>query len=687
MRWFVKKNRAALFLLSLFSFLFLGAQESDYLNQANFQTATRCVELARDQLVAGNYIDAFDFIEVGLFYDESISDLWYLHALLLEYQNKEIFKIIDSVEKALEKKSWLYYTPEAARILYAKYALATGDMHAALKILDEKPVLIQSDAEYLRCLASYRLQDREKAHEIISNARRLFPNDARFPLLFFQNERLMQSNEEAFQALSTSLLAMLEKWKTREPDILVYASFFVDEDSALRYLKEYRLTEKKDPLYILAFLEHGLYTEEQAIQALFQIADRGIAAPVFFELLSVLQAPQSFAFFAENLEDFSGRLDFDSNRDGADDFFVYYKYGRPSTIVYDKNADDALNWIIECDYGLAEKCIDYEKSYEVYFGRYPFVDSLSSFALDEERMEMRFVDASVTWEAYELELVPIFEDKVFYLPVLNRDSQAFDLRTMQAFANEIVIYPKENEHKKIRFSLQNNRIKTALYTLKDKPYAYGFFENGLLQFRNVDRDGNGSYETTEFYAFDPELKSEKNKEANLYTELFGSFEMPEGYYLSEVRIDTNENGIPDFRESYLPDGRQITAWDENENGSWDLAYEKNMQAGDFLEEKVFFINPLNNEEVEIVLENGIPTIARYADRTKKILKEKDLPFYWLGESSYTRHALKAYTELAKTDIQGMRILIDDHDMRGFRMLAIKIDTFYFGELIEDETIY
>ena len=95
MRWFVKKNRAALFLLSLFSFLFLGAQESDYLQQANFQTATRCVELARDQLVAGNYIDAFDFVEVGLFYDESISDLWYLHALLLEYQNKEIFKIID----------------------------------------------------------------------------------------------------------------------------------------------------------------------------------------------------------------------------------------------------------------------------------------------------------------------------------------------------------------------------------------------------------------------------------------------------------------------------------------------------------------------------------------------------------------------------------------------------------------
>lgn len=246
-----------------------------------------------------------------------------------------------------------------------------------------------------------------------------------------------------------------------------------------------------------------------------------------------------------------------------------------------------MNWIIECDYGLAEKCIDYEKSYEVYFGRYPFVDSFSSFALEEERMEMRFVDASVTWEAYELELIPIFENKVFYLPVLNRDSQAFDLRTMQAFANEIVIYPKENEHKKIRFSLQNNRIKTALYTLKDKPYAYGFFENGLLQFRNVDRDRNGSYETTEFYAFDPELKSEKNKEANLYTELFGSFEMPEGYYLSEVRIDTNENGIPDFRESYFPDGRQITAWDENENGSWDLVYEKNMQAGDFLEEKVF----------------------------------------------------------------------------------------------------
>lgn len=676
----MKKN--LILLLALFIMFFGFAQNSDYLNQANYQTAKRCVELARDQLLVQKYDSAFDFVETGLLYDQSISDLWYLHALLLEVKNLEIFKRIDSIEKAIEKNSWLYYTAEAARIFYARYLIDTGDSQKALTLLNEKPLLIQSDAEYLRCLAYYRLGDNKKAREKVSNAQKIFPKDARFPLLFFSYERLNQDrSDKDFLHLRDALLPMIESWKN-EASILLYASYFVDEKTALAYLKEYRISQKKDPLYILAFLSFGLFTEEQAIDALFEKAEDRIKASLFFEALSLLQSPQAFSYLAEKLKDFSGQLDFDTNNDGVNDFFVRYKYGRPFTLIYDENADDALNWLIESDYGLAEKAVLFEENYEVYFSRYPFVHSLSHIDLENNSLEIQFIDGSLSWEPYNLELIPIKDDLVFYVPVLQKNKIFPKQDELRNTANEIVVYDNSS-YKKIRFSLHNNIISTALYTIADKPYAYGFFEDGILQFRNIDRDGNGSYETTEFYSFDSNKKMlSENERKNLYKELFLDFEMPFGYYISQVLVDTNENGIPDFRESYFPESGKISAWDQSEDGAWNLRYEQKISDG-IVQEKIFFYHPINNEEIEVQVENGIPQFARYGKNIKKITKEANFDFYWLGEPSYTRYALKAFNELAKIHTQGIRIIIDDSELRNSRILAIKIDSFYFGELIEN----
>lgn len=65
--------------------------------------------------------------------------------------------------------------------------------------------------------------------------------------------------------------------------------------------------------------------------------------------------------------------------------------------------------------------------------------------------------------------------------------------------------------------------QTAEYFQKEKMYARAVFENGFPVMRSVDNDGDGVFETTETFGYDPENKMHRTPEEQnqVMTNLFG----------------------------------------------------------------------------------------------------------------------------------------------------------------------
>lgn len=658
-----------------------------YILQANYRTAQRCLELARDAIGRFDYEESLSLVTTGLDYDQSIPDLWYLKSLLLSYKDTPKFMVKEAVEASLKKNTWLYYNPDAARVLYAQVLVKTSEEKKAIEVLNQSPLIVTSDAEYIRAEAYYKLSQADKAREIIANARKSYPKDPRFPLLFFSWERFTYDHGNAYyNELLQNLLRMADTWKESESNILLYASYFLQGEQRIRNLKEYRLSEHKDPLYIAAFLETGLISEQEAVEALFSFADTEIAGSVFFEVLSIIKSEEAFLQIAEKLEKFSGTLMFDENRDNEYDVFVTYMSGRPYSIKFDDNADGFYNWYAELDYGVPVKIECNDDKAELYYSRYPYIASAKIYN-DEEVMDIQLIDNTVDWKPFNLESIPLIGNLVFYVPSLVKQAEFIQLNQFLQNASEIVVTGGIDNSTSIRFSMRDSLPKTAVYTRDGKPFAYGFFEDGLLVFRNVDNDGNGSYELSEMYDFNPDVSRLYVNEAQsrvMYKELFGSLSANEGLYVTKVIADTDDNSLIDFMEEYGSDGSKKTSWDTDEDGTWDLSYVKNMSTERGLEEQVSTTHPLDKSLIVIRFKDREPLDVVIHNAAITITKHPDLPFYWIGtvpsDSSYAQTALNA---LQKEQVQGLRILVKPDQNSNSSILAIKVNDLYFGEYINE----
>ena len=131
---------------SLAIFLFLGITFAAFAQNsaaaANKNTALRCLKLAESCLVAGDWQNALSQAELGLSYDNSISDLYYIKAaasLNLGGTKADALRLISS---AFERASWAGYTKNGARIFIADLLSDTGLYEESLSALDSEPLFI-----------------------------------------------------------------------------------------------------------------------------------------------------------------------------------------------------------------------------------------------------------------------------------------------------------------------------------------------------------------------------------------------------------------------------------------------------------------------------------------------------------------------------------------------------------------
>ena len=104
---------------------FAFAQKS--LGAANRNTAVRCLKLAENCLMGNDNNGALRQAELGLSYDDSISDLIYIKAAALSRKGELKANVITVIKEAFDKDNWVGYNKTGARLLYADLLSDTGD--------------------------------------------------------------------------------------------------------------------------------------------------------------------------------------------------------------------------------------------------------------------------------------------------------------------------------------------------------------------------------------------------------------------------------------------------------------------------------------------------------------------------------------------------------------------------------
>ena len=120
----MKKSFVIVFVSLMISFAAIAQNSAE---AANKNTALRCLKLAENCLVGNDWQNALNQAELGLSYDDSISDLYYIKAassLNLGGTKADALRLLAS---AFERASWAGYTKNGARLFLADLLSDTGD--------------------------------------------------------------------------------------------------------------------------------------------------------------------------------------------------------------------------------------------------------------------------------------------------------------------------------------------------------------------------------------------------------------------------------------------------------------------------------------------------------------------------------------------------------------------------------
>ena len=682
------------------------------------ETAVRCIDIAKNLLANEEYEASFSRAALGLTYDNTVADLYYIQALGMSQRLFPPYKIEPLLKSALQNK-WYEYNKDAARLLLASLYTKTARAAEALSLLNERPLLSGKDALYIRANSLYLLGNIGDARKTVRQGALQFPEDPRFALLFFERENrkawgngadtLAQSagtadnaetsggntalnggdeSDKTFAELSSLFVSRAYDLQDADSDVLLKASLFAfSEEDGRRLLKAWNAYGKTDPRYAVYALKAGLMSEEKAFDYVAPFFSGTSDYALVKSFVSLVSGEKTKESVRKLYAAFAGTLRFDTNGDGISDMTVTYRSGRPSLIEYDANQDGIIDWIADCDYGVPVKVNLVQEDAVLWYGSWPSLSRViwsgGTYTLNEDRLFASPVNMIKD---------PVMEERAslsFYLPVLRGDVR-FVLNADDLFALSHTVERKsaEGENTRVRFSLFDGKAQNAVYTDNGTPYAYAFFENGALRFRNVDRDKNGTYELTEIYAYaDKNADENTGENALLYRSaeearelslrLFGVDNAAKGLYLQKVVSDTDGNGIIEFGEEYGPNGKTTAQWNDNKTGSMIIRYAKN---GD--SEETEYVHPVSGRHVRLIVQKGVPVSADGIP----VVRDEAAPFFWIGDSpggNYAQKVIKKLNQKGSSDVictVTNLIWLRDKD-RFARIFAVKNGDMYFGELL------
>lgn len=646
---------------------------------ANRNTAVRCLKLAENCLVAGDWDNAIKQAELGLSYDNSISDLIYIMAAAQMNMGKTRADVLKTVLLAFEKDEWVSYTKNGARILLADLYSDTGKYEESLKILDSDPLLYSADAEFIRVKNYYRIGTMESINNArlkLNSARRIYPSDIRFPEIFFMFESLFLNETEKngmkyeipelVQNIADSYIANLPDYSGKNTDLEILACFFANEDNKVRLINAIDAkNQTTNPLLAIAGLKIGLYSEQQAFDMFFELTGDIVSLSMMEDLVAAISDVKIQEQIIEKIVNFSGTVLIDENCDLQDELSIQYSLGRPQYIKSDFNNDGVTDFYSSCDLGAPLFVFFNESKVEVFYSTFPKVSKISYI---EDDYNFNFLFDDYTFSPFILSTDKVFNKLglEFYVPEISKEVVIPSQNDLLLSSSSVELPVKERPDSFVRFTTNEGKIVFADYFENDRKYAICDFTKGIPYQRYVDYDNDGYYETTEIFDLLNENEDGFNREEekktieNVFTRASGL----ENLYLQKIQIDRNANTVVEYSEQFIENNGKIVLWDNDDNGMWDCQYIRYPQkSGEPLTEETIYFESNGLQNLSITTIDGIPVKIISKESEVFVYAGQSDNLYWI-ENVGTFEQEKIITESNKISLeQGNVVLFQIDDKR------------------------
>lgn len=681
----------------------------DSANLANRRTALRCLSNATNYASEKKYGEALVQSELGIAYDDSISDLWYLKAACSLATGKIRAEIIPLLDRSLKNDNWVNYNKDNARLMAADILSETNRLDQAMDLLDSNPMLYSSDAEFIRVKILYRMGDDaslSKARNKIDGARRIYPSDTRFPLVFFKYERPEKLNPMT-RRIAEYFISQVAQYQEASPDknaeLEIHASSFADGETKRRLLKSFNARGLRHPLYALEALKEGLLTQKKAFDYVASFADVEIDYDFLKNFMDHIDDGSVLEYASKYFESFGGAISQDTDGDGNVNLLTKYVRGRPQEIFYDCEQDGSIEWSINCDFGVPLNGNLEHRNMYFTWSQFPYLNTIEFTAgtlRTLSREKFVFAGESLAWTPVFIEPEGTVSQKCnieFFYPVLNSDVEEVSNGDLLNAASSFEIDSSVSTGEKISFILNGGNIQQTVYYKNGKMYAQAHFENNIPSFRIVDADDDGVFETTEFYDLDIDGTMEVHSledERTVMQNLYGIPSSGSEFYLRMVQVDTNKDTVPDFTEEYLERGGKITSWDTDSSGKWNIRHVvypfRKMEGGTLapkIEDTLFYTSPKNNL-VKVTTVDGRPVKVYSGNEMLSVVPGNGPDFYWLckNEDALNLEDYKSLEnrclELLNADgDQGFSTIVEES---GKRAMCVRMGKNNFGVLVEFE---
>lgn len=689
----MKKSLILILLALFFSFSINGQSRSA--NSANRNTAIRHLKLAENCLVAGDWENTLRQADLGLSYDDGISDLIYIKAAAEINLGKSKADVIKLISMSFEKNDWVGYKKNGARILYADLLCDTGRYDESLALLDNEPFIYSADAEFIRIKNYYCMGTDDAINNArlkLNSARRIYPADLRFPNIFFLFEYMILSESERLnidyeipeivKTVAANYLVKLPDYSGNNTDLELLASFFADGEEQKRLVSAIDAKNQTvSPLLALAGLKTGLYTQRQAFDIYFELSENEIHYSSLAILCKNITEPEVKNLMMDKMLNFTGTMYFDENFDLQNELVVDYELGRPQYIKYDRNNDGVTDLYLNCDFGVPDFAYYDRGKVQIYYDSYPEVQKIS---YTEKQYDYNFLHNDYLFTpvemTLELELSKLGLD--FYIPVVKKDFYLPDYKDLLQFTASVDFPVNERLNGKIQYKTMNGKFIYADFYENDNKYAYCDFTAGLPLVRHVDYDNDGYYETLEHYDLIDEASSLYDKNSIVNT--FGNIAENTPMYLKKILIDKNGNTFFEYSEQYLEKNGKVSLWDNDDNGVWDCQYIRypESETGSVIEETIYF-DEQGQPYISINSMDGIPVKMLYDNTEVVIYSGNEDNIYWIDSDGAAELEEGVIDYINKGITQGA---IDIIDYKETRISVIRVGQNVFCRVIPDSEI-
>ena len=699
----MKKFKSIFLCLILFSTaLQFAAAQNKNAAAANRKTAERCLSLSESFMLNDDWQNALNQAEMGLSYDETISDLYYVKAAAQSNLAYKKADVLETIKESFARDNWINYSKNSARILYADILCATGLYEESLALLDMEPLLYSADSEFIRIKNYYRIGSSAsiaQARARLNSSRKIYPKDLRFPNLFFMFEMAFMNYAERsgspyeipelVQTIADSYIAKLPDYSSEDIESEIIALLFCQGEQQKRLLKAVGEKNQNHPLFAYAGLKAGIISEEKAFNLFFESSDNVYDLSLLEAFGLLLTDPALMENFADHLKSLEGTVYIDNDLDLLNELTVTYERGRARTILYDKNSDGIDELYAVCDFGSPVNLSFDGGKIDLVYESFPSVSRVTD---NRDGNIYHFLSFDFNYNPFEMTVDTLFAryNVDFYIPLIDSEIEAPDKYLLAKNASSLEMSSAERPGARVSYTVFEGRPVFAVFMSGAYRYAYATIEPGCPFVRYADYDGDGVYETSETFDIDNENKYTNESDIQIIKNIFGDGTFSEKLYLKKIEIDRNGDTKIEFSEQYLGNNGKISSWDTDGDGILDYEYIRypDSEDGKLMEETILYTK-FGEEYVSLQNENGLPVTLKYEGQLIDVIAGDTENFFWVGEKG-TLPQEKAIIDAIKEGItEGAVQLVKFDDQ--LRLSVIKIGSALFckalapSQIIEEES--